>query len=129
MLVDGVLGELGGAGGLQEGRLADLALDVPGLDVLEEERRRARAISVTGTTERRREGGCEGDCPQGTYDLQLRLSSTLGVFRVALALLLSFRTLFARTQVSTLKTEETEAERRVGFGAREALRGTHVRCP
>ena len=64
----------------------------------------------------------------GTYDLQLRLSSTLGIFRVALALLLSFRTLFAHA-VSTLKTEETEAERRVRFGAREALRGTNVRCP
>lgn len=34
MLVLGVLGESWGAGGLQEGGLADLALDIHGLDVL-----------------------------------------------------------------------------------------------
>ena len=34
MLVLGVLGQGWGAGGLQEGGLADLALDIHGLDVL-----------------------------------------------------------------------------------------------
>lgn len=81
MLVDGVLGELGGAGGLQEGRLADLALDIHGLDVLEGRRARDQSAGTGGgeKTKQPREGSGR-ICPQAHTIFSCDLAAPLASF-------------------------------------------------